>query len=318
MTNTDVLMFDDLYVGRVDATKYGYSRGTLKVTIDVEVKRAGRTRETTEHDQIENPLSFSMSCGVWNQRETDITSGGQNCEVLNDLTVFADGFDAEKAARLVELWQRWHLNTMRAGCAHVEPVYTTDQYKRRVVDMDATPACPVNRGTEREPDHYRYGRAWLTEPLPEGFTDTIRANLPDKTADTNDPDSPSLAALMARDGIGATVSRRVQAPRRSTFGDADWWNVIFRRPGVKSTMTIPFAMGKGHNGRRPTPVKVFSNLLEESRMFEDARDRNELAGNLGMEPDSKEFKHVYKQLEAHAARLRGFLADLYDEYAEQD
>lgn len=35
-----------------------------------------------------------------------------------DVTVYADGWDAEKVAKLREVWNKWHLNDMRAGCEH--------------------------------------------------------------------------------------------------------------------------------------------------------------------------------------------------------
>ena len=46
-------------------------------------------------------------------------SGGQISELLVHPSLMpAPGWDAAKLARLRELWERWHLNSLRAGCEH--------------------------------------------------------------------------------------------------------------------------------------------------------------------------------------------------------
>jgi hypothetical protein len=55
-------------------------------------------------------------------------------------------------------WDRWHLNTMRAGCAHQTVVWEDSRYGVRP-SLERTPVCPVSG--------YRYGSAWLVEVLPD-------------------------------------------------------------------------------------------------------------------------------------------------------
>jgi hypothetical protein len=154
----------DLFVGTVPGEEYGYKRN-LRVTISVELAHTGQQTETTEHGHVSNPLRFSISGGVWNPNRTDYVSAGQITDVLTSLGTFAPGFDADKAARLAGLWQRWHLNDVRAGCAHQAVVWEDGR-----PSLDLTLPCPVTG--------YRYGSAWLTEELPEGFADELWSLLP--------------------------------------------------------------------------------------------------------------------------------------------
>jgi hypothetical protein len=48
-------------------------------------------------------------------------SCGQNVDDLANVIkrgVFMDGWNAASVAKLAEVWERWHLNDMRAGCEH--------------------------------------------------------------------------------------------------------------------------------------------------------------------------------------------------------
>lgn len=42
-----------------------------------------------------------------------------------DFTEYAPGWDSDKVARFREVWERWHLNSMRAGCEHQREIDTT-------------------------------------------------------------------------------------------------------------------------------------------------------------------------------------------------
>jgi hypothetical protein len=190
MARGDVLNVRDLYVGRVSGADYGYRRN-LKVSIDLQIGTARGLHTGTEHTEtglygqrghklLTDPLTFSMSASVWNTRLTDCVQCGQCCEVLDDLVSFAPGFDAEKAGRLVNLWQAWHLNNMSAGCSEQAPLYRDGRYGREV-DLSATPRCSQTG--------YRYGRSWLTRELPSGFADEVRSLLPAGLADIHGEDA---------------------------------------------------------------------------------------------------------------------------------
>jgi len=62
--------------------------------------------------------------------------GGQNRDDLAAVLVPADGWTMEAIAGLRNVWERWHLNGMRAGCAHQRAAGWAD----RPID----PAKPTN------------------------------------------------------------------------------------------------------------------------------------------------------------------------------
>jgi len=56
---------------------------------------------------------FSMCAEIWNHIKSDIYQGGQCVD-----TVAAYFPHNKKAQRMVEVWKRWHLNDLQAGCEH--------------------------------------------------------------------------------------------------------------------------------------------------------------------------------------------------------
>jgi len=94
-------------------------------------------------------------------------SCGQCVGELDEVTIYATGWDADKAARLKAIWQRWHLNDMRAGSqvqedwlrAHPIPAGTPNHYEQACVAL-------ASAGLNPDADGYRYGHAWKTEDAP--------------------------------------------------------------------------------------------------------------------------------------------------------
>jgi len=174
---------EDVLIGQVDGKPYGYKRA-LDVTVSVRMEWLTRqdTYETTAHvdglngnglpctvhKRVSRPLDFAITTAVWQppRYDRDMISGGATVEPLGELISYAPGWDAGKAARLIEL-SAWHLNGMTAGCDHQVPVMETDRYGRTVPSLDLTPPCPETG--------YRYGHAWLVRELPPGMLDEVRA-----------------------------------------------------------------------------------------------------------------------------------------------
>lgn len=73
----------------------------------------------------------------------------------------------EVTAAIDRLWERWHLNDMRAACAHqTKPEVPEGVASRTHWLLDNTPPCPVTG--------YRYGSAWLHAPLDDqALTDLL-------------------------------------------------------------------------------------------------------------------------------------------------
>jgi hypothetical protein len=156
----------EILIGRTDEGEKVY------VEARIEVRNTGEW-QTTEHETIKDPVTLAFSGVVIRKggsikRDGDWVSGGQVLDYVRRVTPQVNGWSAEDLAKLATIWERWHLNTMRAGCAHQPAesvVYEDSPYGRRV-DLDATPACPVTG--------YRYGSAWLTEAVPDDVLEWVR------------------------------------------------------------------------------------------------------------------------------------------------
>lgn len=80
-------------------------------------------------------LSISGTCA---------NGGGQIIEAVRDVQAFATGWDSEKRDRLADIWDRYHLNDMQAGCEHqrgwdtgkriVTETYSIDWDVRRAIE----------------------------------------------------------------------------------------------------------------------------------------------------------------------------------------
>jgi hypothetical protein len=149
------------------------ARGEL-VTVQIRLEDMDREGLSINHEYV-SPLTMqrlSITGTMWQRnhrfRDGDVVSSGQCLDALLDITEPEAPWTLDEIGQLHDLWKRWHLNDMRAGCAHQTViVYEDTQYGRRV-DLAATTAandCPLN---------YRYGSAWLYEPLPADVIDTVQ------------------------------------------------------------------------------------------------------------------------------------------------
>jgi hypothetical protein len=155
--------------GEETLVRYGYVGRTRLaprrfdyVFLDIRMYHRDREAMTINHEPTGRYQALSISATVWatRTRRGDCHSAGQ---CINDVAAVEEANGALTGAELSELvkvWRRWHLNDMRQGCVH----------QTRPTDPDAwrsVPPCPV--------DGYRYGYAWLVEPLPAETEQFVRA-----------------------------------------------------------------------------------------------------------------------------------------------
>lgn len=96
------------------------------------------------------------------------TAGGQNSETLRQ-----EFIDLPNAERLRKIWERWHLNDMRAGDEAQEDYlrklkyhgWEYKSYGRACGVLDAAGLLTHNG--------YRYGTAWNFEPVPAHIIDEL-------------------------------------------------------------------------------------------------------------------------------------------------
>lgn len=109
----------------------------------------------------------------------DFEGAGQNVDSLNAVDVLAPGWTVEDQISLAAIWHRWHLNDMRAACAHMDPntlIREPDGYGGTRISTTEN-VCPVSG--------YKWGHAWLYEEIPptvlreiERLQTLPRGNLP--------------------------------------------------------------------------------------------------------------------------------------------
>jgi len=142
---------------KVYATMRGDFRDTLN---DPE-----RIVETVEHEHVRygDVPHVSITWTYGTERELKRGDGAGGAGIAPEVI---DALGSDRARRIVELADRWHLNTMRAGCAHQAVVWEDSPYGRRP-SLELTEPCPVTG--------YRYGHAWLVEIPPTDVRAELRS-----------------------------------------------------------------------------------------------------------------------------------------------
>ena len=88
-----------------------YAPGASRIAncpVELEVEISNRNGKGNE---------LSISANVWMVSRRDIYAGGQLRETVRQYLT-KPLISEEKLARILEIWKRWHLNGMRAGCEH--------------------------------------------------------------------------------------------------------------------------------------------------------------------------------------------------------
>ena len=141
--------------------------------------------------------------GVIGPKPNGDSSGpwGQIATCLRDIQELAPGRNHNRLERLIEIWERWHLNDLRPYCPHqyaegwhlrpIDPSKPLDAYGKhfegqRVESRNMLGWIPRSEhpaGLLGEPCPtcgYRYGTAWLHEDVPEDILEWLK-NLPETT-----------------------------------------------------------------------------------------------------------------------------------------
>ncbi len=113
-------------------------------------------------------LSFT---GVEGPRANGNCKGSCGQIRLDNITKPAPGIDIKK---LQEIWDRWHLNDMRAGCEHQRKNWNTSEEIRfpngQVKTAGWVKETEHPKGLLSKPCEecgYKYGSAWLFEEVPQ-------------------------------------------------------------------------------------------------------------------------------------------------------
>lgn len=139
-------------LGKADYNETG--RKNCPVTIDIELRETVGEFTDIHHKKHNKILELSICGNIWNPRKTDIYTGGQCLDTILDYFPYS-----KKVSRIAEIWERWHLNALKAGCTHQKQGdYSNHEIAQQV--------CPHTG--------YKYGTSWLYEEIPEDVIEEIK------------------------------------------------------------------------------------------------------------------------------------------------
>lgn len=103
---------------------------------------------------------------------------GQCQNSLLEITEYDNDWSKEKVEELFSIWERWHLNDMRAGSPKQEEFLRMNPVQYKYPQSYFVEACRALSMAGLHPDPetgYRYGSAWIYEKIPESVLDTLRS-----------------------------------------------------------------------------------------------------------------------------------------------
>jgi hypothetical protein len=132
-----------------------------RVWLEIELRPVRRAGTTIEHETVEGYTELSI-CGHGKSKGRHVSDfAGQIVGELRKITEPAEGWTRAELHQIADVWERWHLNGMKAACAHMPTGADLGTY------CQATDA-------EGERYDYKYGTAWLVEPLPAEVITQVR------------------------------------------------------------------------------------------------------------------------------------------------
>lgn len=155
-----------------DVPFYGDKAG--KVVVEVELRKG---QEVAPHQDIDllpcrEYVEFSACASIWDRtRRRDPITCGQ-C-----LGAVAELYPKDiRVQRIVGIWHRWHLNGMRAGTRKQQEHLRAHPFDPRYPKSHYDWACEeLARAELLQNMGYKYGSAWLIEPLPSEIEAEVKA-----------------------------------------------------------------------------------------------------------------------------------------------
>jgi len=127
-----------------------------------------------------------------------------------------------------------------------------------------------------------------------------------------------LEKLCRQKGITATATYGVAVPytKQSEWQhDANPWTVKIRWRGRTSRLTVPFWTGSAITSE-PTAADVLNCLISDARAGEDSFE--EFCAELGYNEDSRAALATWKQCQTYGRKVRQFLGDDFDAFADAE
>lgn len=139
-----------------------------RLDVEVRLMTVPGEHQTTHHAKITDPYRVAVTGTIKSKRPSGYwqdEGGGQVGDYVDwESAKPGRRFPADIAELIKTVWG-WHLNDVKAACAHQTVVWEQGPYGRQP-SLELTEPC--------EESGYRYGSAWLVEPLSEDQLATIR------------------------------------------------------------------------------------------------------------------------------------------------
>lgn len=141
-----------------------------RIEIEAEFKALDRATVTT--------IDLEEIAGAFNRLSISGTmSAGISGQCVDSIRELAEEHDAAPVIAICDQWERWHLNDMKAGTRRQsEFLATVPQVSEYTEKSEALHRAGLNpdAGTAKGKS-YKYGSAWLFEPLPDDLEGKLTA-----------------------------------------------------------------------------------------------------------------------------------------------
>ena len=142
---------------------YG-KRKINKVDLELEIRVVQNIEHKLTVDLLPCPADaheLSICGNIWNNLHTDCVSCGQNLDEIRLLN------RTPRVQEICDIWDRWHINGMISGTRPQTAAIDAYKAANPTWRYDYTQACEILKGMNLYEDRgYKYGHAWLCDPLP--------------------------------------------------------------------------------------------------------------------------------------------------------
>lgn len=303
-----------LDLGKVDAS--GNGRKSNRVTLEVELRH--KANDVAPYLDVDlrtrkEYTELSIIGNVWNGAGSDIISGGQNVDEIRRL------FPTGAVRRLVDIWDRWHLGGMKSGTreqerfladARVKVTYPKSQYEADCEVLEKANLLTVS-GPEKA--NYKYGSAWLVEPLPAEVEAEV-VSLCSALAGERQAEPSGPKDFAEEHGI---TSESVRVPENPNMPDSDdrgqrhFFVTLRHKENTRTKLTTYFSQGSAYT-KSPTVMDVLGCLAEDATSADYSFE--EWCSELGVDADSRKNEAAYNAVRKQTRALKTFLgAELFKE-----
>lgn len=177
MKRKKIILDKCIFVGKLRGEIYGFKH-SLKTLIFITIEEIKEKAKTIDLKEVDKQIVLSMYGRVHYPRKLSCITVGQISDVMR-IWAINDMFkeyriDKATLYSLLDIWNRWHLNNMRAGTRG--QLALVRYYIQETGNSKFEDICQYlkSKGLLYDRGH-KYGGAWLYEPLPQDIIDYLKS-----------------------------------------------------------------------------------------------------------------------------------------------